>query len=146
MSIALDTSMPELDREQALENPGPRTAANLAQGADPIIVEELVTLLATHPGGLRRWSVMQAIRRSRNRTTRPVSLRFETEIERVFRTLSAEGTEPRERDESPFLFYRPEGKAGEVWAVRPERAQAWRANPQNSGQRAPKDSQVRNIP
>jgi hypothetical protein len=118
------------DQETGRENPCLPTANPAKPGigdADLFIVDELVTLLAAHPGGLRRWSVMQAIRRNRGRTARPVSLRFESEIERVFRSLCGEGTERSVQNGSSFLFYRPEGKAGEVWALRQDQAAAWYA-------------------
>jgi len=118
------------DQETGREHPRLPTANPAKPGigdADLFIVDELVTLLAAHPGGLRRWSVMQAIRRNRGRTARPVSLRFESEIERVFRSLCGEGTERSVQNGSSFLFYRPEGKAGEVWALRQEQAAAWYA-------------------
>lgn len=80
---------------------------------DQQILGELLKVLRPHPGGLRRWSVMRAIRADRSRASRPVSLKFEAEVERVFKA-SCTG--------SGALFYRPEGKAGEVWAAHPEPA------------------------
>ena len=82
----------------------------------PSIEAELIAVLAPHPGGLRRWSVMRAIREQRNREGHMVSLKFEIEVERVFR-----GACSGEVNGSPraALFFRPEGKAGEVWAVHP---------------------------
>jgi hypothetical protein len=77
---------------------------------DQQIVAELIKVLTPHPGGLRRWSVMRAIRADRSRASRPVSLKFEAEVERVFKASE--------------LFYKPEGKAGEVWAVHAERVRA----------------------
>jgi len=90
------------------------------------ILNELVELLASHPCGLRRWSVMRAIRDSRSRASRPMSLKFETEIERVFRGCCSNCVESRGNPKDA-LFYRPEGKAGEVWAVHADRARTWLA-------------------
>ena len=93
----------------------PRAALS-SQGPDHQTIAELVKVLAGHPGGLRRWSVMRAIRAERDRASRPVSLKFEAEVERAFKS-SCTG--------SDALFYKPEGKAGEVWAVHLDRAGAW---------------------
>ena len=80
----------------------------------PIIVEELVAALAPHPGGLRRWSVMRAIRKNREAFAREIPLKLEADVERAFRRfcrddgMGASGTP---------LFFRPAEKAGEVWAL-----------------------------
>ncbi len=91
---------------------------------EPSILSELVAVLAPHPGGLRRWSVMRAIRENRGRSARTTSLKFEIEVERVFRS-SCSNCGDMTRNPQTALFYRPEGKAGEVWAVHAERAKAW---------------------
>ena len=93
---------------------------------EPSILSELIDVLAPHPGGLRRWSVMRAIRENRNRASRETSLKFEDEIERVFRAACSNCGDVKQNPETA-LFYRPEGKAGEVWALHAERAQAWTA-------------------
>ena len=93
----------------------------------PTIVEELVAALATHPGGLRRWSVMRAIRKSREAVARDIPLKLESDIERTFRQfcrgdgMQASGT---------ALFYRPAEKAGEVWALDPAHAQCGETLPE----------------
>lgn len=94
---------------------------------DPFVLDELVKVLSPHPGGLRRWSVMRAIRALRDRSQRPVSLKFEAEIERAFRSSCANWAGGKVPDSSNTLFYRPDGKAGEVWAVHADRAKAWLA-------------------
>jgi hypothetical protein len=88
------------------------------------IVQELVKVLAPRPGGLRRWSVMRAIRNDRERASRDVPQKFEADVERIFRRFCA-GTEACLCAAGTELFYRPEEKAGEVWAVFPDRAAAW---------------------
>lgn len=91
---------------------------------EPSILNELIDVLAPHPGGLRRWSVMRAIRDNRSRASRAMSLKFEDEIERVFRS-SCSNCGDVKLNPDTALFYKPEGKAGEVWAVHAERARAW---------------------
>jgi hypothetical protein len=88
---------------------------------------DLINVLAPHPKGLRRWSVMRAIRTARESTGRPVPQKFEDEVERAFRRSCAatEAFKTNARDSEAALFYKPEGKAGEVWAVYSERAEAW---------------------
>ena len=94
---------------------------------DQSIVEELLKVLEPQPGGLRRWSVMRAIRTERERASQDVSQKFEDEIERVFRRFCADYGDSKSRTctASDALFYRPREKAGEVWAVYPERVKAW---------------------
>jgi hypothetical protein len=89
--------------------------------ARPTIVEELVAALAPHPGGLRRWSVMRAIRKSREAVAREIPLKLESDIERTFRQFCrGDGM----RTSGTVLFYRPAEKAGEVWALDPSRVGA----------------------
>jgi hypothetical protein len=106
----------------------PGTGAKASSG-DPHILDELVKVLAPYPGGLRRWSVMRAIRSERDRRSRPVPLRFEAEIERAFRSSCANWGDPKLHDHGNALFYLAEGKAGEVWAVYADQARAWLAGP-----------------
>ncbi len=77
---------------------------------DPALVEELVAVLTPHPAGLRRWSVMNAIRKTRKSASRDIPLKLEAEIERAFRQHCRDGAaNPR--------FRRPDETAGEVWAL-----------------------------
>ena len=90
------------------------------------ILTDLVKALSPHPGGLRRWSVMRAIRLERERVSRDVPQKFEADVERIFRRFCT-GTESGACKASEALFFRPAEKAGEVWAVLPARAKAWLA-------------------
>jgi hypothetical protein len=83
-------------------------------GPRPTIVEELVAALAGHPGGLRRWSVMRAIRQSREARSREIPLKMEADVERAFRRF-CRGDDMRASGTT--LFCRPAEKAGEVWAL-----------------------------
>jgi hypothetical protein len=90
-------------------NPLPRHTAPQAT-----IVEELVAALAPHPAGLRRWSVMRAIRKERQALSRDIPLKLETDVERTFRRFCrGDGV----RGSGTALFYRPSETAGEVWAL-----------------------------
>jgi hypothetical protein len=80
----------------------------------PTIVEELVAALAPHPGGLRRWSVMRAIRKSREAVARDIPLKLEADVERAFRQFCRDDGM---RATGTALFCRPAEKAGEVWAL-----------------------------
>ena len=80
----------------------------------PTIVEELVAALAPHPGGLRRWSVMRAIRKSREAVAREIPLKLEADVERAFRQFCRDDGM---RASGTALFCRPAEKAGEVWAL-----------------------------
>ena len=85
---------------------------------DPATLFDLVKVLEQHPSGLRRWSVMRAIRAERKRTNRKIPQRIEDEVERIFRSRCEAFAQNAEN----ALFYLPKEKAGEVWAVYPERA------------------------
>jgi len=88
---------------------------------------DLINVLSAHPKGLRRWSVMRAVRTMRENAGRPVPQKFEDEMERAFRKSCAgsEAFRTHSRPGAYALFYLPEGKAGEVWAVYPDHADAW---------------------
>jgi len=85
-----------------------------AEKSETAIVEELVAVLAAHPGGLRRWSVMNAIRQRRRAASRDIPLKMEADIERIFRQFCAPDAS---RLQQTPLFCRPGEKAGEVWAL-----------------------------
>jgi hypothetical protein len=93
---------------------------------DSPILNELVKVLAPCPAGLRRWSVMRAIRKERERTGRDIPQKFEDEVERTFRRFcaAADHAKTGPNDGGEALFYRPREKAGEVWAIIPGRAEA----------------------
>lgn len=92
------------------------------------ILKELIAVLKPHARGLRRWSVMKAMRDNRKRKSREIPQKFEDDIERVFRRFCANtpGTLSAANENAPF--YRPPETAGEVWAMHPERAEALLAN------------------
>ena len=90
---------------------------------------DLIQVLMPHPGGLRRWSVMRAIRALREHRHVEISPKIEDEIERVFRKSCAgeplpKGSKGRCAPEDA-LFHRPKEKAGEVWAANVHLARAW---------------------
>jgi len=92
-------------------------------------LHDLIVILLPHSGGLRRWSIMRAIRSRREKGDRELPLKLEDEIERVFRKFCAgdpltKGVKRGYMRENA-LFFRPKQKAGEVWAVDTHRARAW---------------------
>lgn len=78
----------------------------------------LVDLLRGHPAGLRRWTVMRAMREQWQRAGHEIGLKFESEVECVFfGRCSGHPLRVKSGDPQIELFYRPPGRAGEVWAA-----------------------------
>ena len=90
------------------------------QKSNQLVLSELVAALKPHPRGLRRWSVMRAIRIERSRVSRDIPLKFESDMEGVFRKFSADPMDAHVRvcavEKAPFCRLR--NTAGEVWALR----------------------------
>ncbi|MGA7675410.1 MAG: hypothetical protein WCA78_10250 [Rhizomicrobium sp.] len=94
---------------------------------DRSYVCDLIELLTAHPNGLRRWSVMRALRKARENAGRDVPQKFEDDVERAFRRFCANSDAANAPDRLPgsVLFYRPPERAGEVWAVFPGKTETW---------------------
>lgn len=86
-------------------------------------LRDLLEVLRAHPAGLRRWSVMRAMRIRRRDAGHEITPKFEDEVERVFRRhCTGDTVRAGLSDATSELFHRPKGKAGEVWAAYPEKA------------------------
>lgn len=90
-------------------------------------IVDLIKVLRQNPAGLRRWSVMRAMRRRWDDSGRQTTQKFEDEVERSFRRMCIDTDliKNRECTDKTALFFRPEERAGEVWAVHLDRAAAW---------------------
>jgi hypothetical protein len=94
-------------------------------GADTASLRDLIAVLTPAPKGLRKWSVMRAIRARRESAGRDIPLKFEADIERAFRRFCAGDPIQGAAPAGAALFYRPKETAGEVWAVDAEKARSW---------------------
>src|SRR5271170_1675587 len=99
-------------------------AEPLRKRADEACLADLIAVLEAHPAGLRRWSVMRAMRLRASKAGREIIPKFEDEVERVFRR-HCEGDELAGSASVSALFYRPKERAGEVWAIRAGGAKNW---------------------
>jgi hypothetical protein len=86
---------------------------------------DLIAVLKAHPKGLRRWSVMRAMKARAERANREVTPKFEDDVERAFRRYCEGDCVRGTADPATALFHRPKETAGEVWAVHTDRADAW---------------------
>jgi hypothetical protein len=93
---------------------------------DTSLVLDLVAVLLAHPSGLRRWSVMRAMRTRAEKANREVTPKFEDDVERIFRR-HCSGDSVRNGMTVPCeeLFRRPKDSVGEVWATHDEAARAY---------------------
>jgi hypothetical protein len=105
-----------------------RAAPANRKPVDQTCLADLITVLQASPAGLRRWSVMRAMRARAEKANREVSPKFEDDVERIFRRHCAGDSVRANAGETTELFHRPKEKAGEVWAVIPEAAKAWLAS------------------
>jgi len=121
------TSQPAAPQQPAPQEAVPQRATVVAarlERSEHRLALELIDVLAAHPKGLRRWSVMRAMRINRDRASLDIPQKFEADVERVFRRFCA-GDEGRKCSAEDALFFRPGEKAGEVWASYPDRVKAW---------------------
>jgi len=107
------------EASNALLRPKPPADGGAVSRAERSTLDELIAVLAAHPRGLRRWSVMRAMRANRAKRGRDIPHKFEDEVERIFRRRCSGGAEPQSPAPGEALFYRPKETAGEVWAVLP---------------------------
>jgi hypothetical protein len=108
----------DVPADARIDAPLRRARINPRQRYDRSLLADLIAVLSAHPKGLRRWSVMRAMRTRRERAGHDLTLKFEDEIERLFRDFCA-AEPPAEGETKPF--FRPKETAGEVWAVDPAR-------------------------
>ena len=119
----MEQSVTAVDRESPGTNtPNPKF---VRIGADTASLRDLIAVLTSAPKGLRKWSVMRAIRARREHAGRDIPLKFEADIERAFRRFCAGDPVQGAAPAAAALFYRPKETAGEVWAVDVEKAKAW---------------------
>lgn len=95
--------------------------------AETLYVADLIRVLRPHSGGRRRWAVMQSIRGLRSKAGLDIPHKFEEAVESAFLQHCAGSDAFAKRsdaDKAP-LFHWPLGKTGGIWAVHPEKADAW---------------------
>jgi hypothetical protein len=94
--------------------------------ADRALILDLISVLSQQPTGLRRWSVMRAMKTLSEKANREVSPKFEDDVERAFRRhCEGDSVHTGMADKPQVLFFRPKESVGEVWAVHRDKAEAW---------------------
>jgi hypothetical protein len=106
----------------------PRRGAT-AKPLDMSCFADLIAVLEANPRGLRRWSVMRAMRVRAEKANREITPKFEDDVERLFRRFCEGDSVRGESSPDAALFFRPKETAGEVWAVHAKRARAWLDEP-----------------
>jgi hypothetical protein len=112
--------------EELLRECGAHLEANRLCVDDSYVVD-LIRVLLSHPDGLRRWSVMRAIRKNRENARLPIPDKIEDDVQRMFLQHCAQSDPFKKRNRPPetALFHWPQGKLAGLWAVFPDRAEAW---------------------
>jgi hypothetical protein len=95
--------------------------------AEALYVIDLIEVLRTRTAGLRRWAIMQAIRRKRIKAGVPIPDGFEDGVESAFHQhcVDADVYKRGSMPPRPALFHWPLGKDGGIWALKAEQADAW---------------------
>ncbi len=93
--------------------------------ADQTVLLDLIAVLTANKAGLRRWSVMRQMRLRAEKANREVTPKFEDDVERTFRKFCEGDAVRNGANDATALFFRPKEKAGEVWAIYAEKAEAW---------------------
>ena len=95
--------------------------------AEALYVTDLIEVLRTRTAGLRRWAIMQAIRRKRIKAGVPIPDGFEDGVESAFQQhcVDSDVYKRGSMPPRPALFHWPLGKDGGIWALRADRADAW---------------------
>ena len=109
--------------DDIIEEPARNAVRNRTRARfDRSLLNDLIAVLQENKAGLRRWSVMRAMRTRRARTGHEITPKFEDQVEYLFREYCITDP-PRENETRPF--FRPKDKAGEVWAVDDQRLRAF---------------------
>jgi hypothetical protein len=119
----------ERGQSEQLENHESLIAANRLREETQYVMD-LISVLQSHLAGRRRWAVMQSIRKQRAEAGIPVPENFEHAVESAFQQhcLGSGVFNKSKGSTKPALFYWPLGKVGGVWAVYPDKAEAWLAD------------------
>ena len=124
-SVAPTQRAERRDSEQFQNSESLIAASRLREEAGHVM--DLISVLRSHPGGRRRWAVMQAIRKLRSEAGTQVPENFEHAVESAFQQhcLGSGVFNKSKGVMKPALFHWPLGKAGGVWAVYLDKAEAW---------------------
>lgn len=90
-------------------------------------VRDLIEVLMPHPRGLSRRLVLHTLERKRKQTGLPIPEKFEQSVQSAFQRHCVDSLvfKKRKAPEWQGLFSFPQGKGSGIWAVYPDRANAW---------------------
>ena len=90
-------------------------------------VRDLIEVLRPHPRGLSRRLVLHTLERKRKEAGLSIPEKFEQSVQSAYNKHSVDSSvfKKRKAPEWQGLFYSPQGKRSGIWAVYPDRANAW---------------------
>jgi len=90
-------------------------------------VGDLIAVLLSYPGGLRRSLVIYELEKQRTQDGLPIPTSFEAAVQNSYNHYSEDSEVFRKRaaPSAEGLFYSPDGKGSGRWAVHAERALKW---------------------